>query len=122
MKNASTLSTSGSRNDISFQIASIDIWDKKYRLKTKSGEALDTDIDHTYQRIARALADAETTPEKQDQWYTAFLWALRNGSNSSWTDRLQCRSTRAQAGHQHDQLHGVRDYSRLDERHPRQDP
>ena len=80
MKNASTLTTSGPRNDVSFQSASIDIWDKKYRLKTKSGEALDTDIDHTYQRIARALADAETTPEKQEQWYTAFLWALRNGA------------------------------------------
>ena len=80
MKNASTLTASGPRNDISFQSASIDIWDKKYRLKTKSGEALDADIDHTYQRIARALADAETTPEKQEQWYTAFLWALRNGA------------------------------------------
>ncbi len=80
MKNASSLSASGSRNDISFQSASIDIWDKKYRLKTKSGEALDRDVDHTYQRIARALADVETTPEKQEQWYTAFLWALRNGA------------------------------------------
>ena len=80
MKNASTLTTSGPRNDVSFQSASIDIWDKKYRLKTKSGEALDTDIDHTYQRIARALADAEMTPEKQERWYTAFLWALRNGA------------------------------------------
>ena len=80
MKNASTLTASGPRNDVSFQSASIDIWDKKYRLKTKTGEALDADIDHTYQRIARALADAETTPEKQEQWYTAFLWALRNGA------------------------------------------
>ena len=64
MKNASTLTASGPRNDISFQSASIDIWDKKYRLKTKSGDALDTDIDHTYQRIARALADARNDSRK----------------------------------------------------------
>ncbi|MDP6949706.1 MAG: ribonucleotide reductase N-terminal alpha domain-containing protein, partial [Arenicellales bacterium] len=80
MKTAKPLTTPGPKKDTPFQSASVDIWDKKYRLKTKSGEALDTDIDHTYRRIARALADTETTPEKQEQWYDAFLWALRNGA------------------------------------------
>ncbi|HTD29845.1 MAG TPA: ribonucleotide reductase N-terminal alpha domain-containing protein, partial [Xanthomonadaceae bacterium] len=66
--------------DIAMQPASWDIWDKKYRLKSKRGEAVDVDIDHTYQRVARALADAETTPEKQGYWYERFLWALRRGA------------------------------------------
>ena len=66
--------------DIPMQPASTDIWDKKYRLKTKQGEALDADIDGTYQRVARALADAEATPEKRAYWYERFVWALRRGA------------------------------------------
>jgi len=65
---------------IAMQPASQDIWDKKYRLKSKKGEAIDATIDHTYQRVARALADAEATPEKQAYWYERFLWALRRGA------------------------------------------
>ncbi|MEL1265517.1 adenosylcobalamin-dependent ribonucleoside-diphosphate reductase [Pseudoxanthomonas putridarboris] len=65
---------------IPMQPASQDIWDKKYRLKTKQGEPLDADIDGTYQRVARALADAETTPEKRAYWYERFVWALRRGA------------------------------------------
>ncbi len=66
--------------EIPLQPASYDIWDKKYRLKTKQGEPVDTSIDHTYQRVAHALADAESTPEKQKYWYERFLWALRRGA------------------------------------------
>ena len=66
--------------EIAMQPASWDIWDKKYRLKSKRGEPVDTDIDHTYQRVARALADAETTPENKGYWYERFLWALRRGA------------------------------------------
>ena len=47
--------------EIPMQPASQDIWDKKYRLKTKHGVPVDADIDGTYQRVARALADAEET-------------------------------------------------------------
>lgn len=65
---------------IPMQPASQDIWDKKYRLKTKQGDPLDADIDGTYQRVARALADAETTPEKRAYWYERFVWALRRGA------------------------------------------
>ncbi|MFT3761373.1 MAG: adenosylcobalamin-dependent ribonucleoside-diphosphate reductase [Pseudoxanthomonas sp.] len=65
---------------IPMQPASQDIWDKKYRLKTKQGEPLDADIDGTYQRVARALADAEPTDEKRAYWYERFLWALRRGA------------------------------------------
>ncbi|MBX3687862.1 adenosylcobalamin-dependent ribonucleoside-diphosphate reductase [Dokdonella sp.] len=65
---------------IPLQPASWDIWDKKYRLKTKQGEAVDQDIDQSYQRIARALAEVEVTPEKKTYWYERFLWALRRGA------------------------------------------
>lgn len=66
--------------EIPMQPASWDIWDKKYRLKTKQGDDVDGDIDATYQRVARALADAEPGSEKQKYWYERFLWALRRGA------------------------------------------
>ncbi|MEO8671719.1 MAG: adenosylcobalamin-dependent ribonucleoside-diphosphate reductase [Tahibacter sp.] len=65
---------------IPLQPASFDIWDKKYRLKTKSGAAVDTSIDHSYQRIAKALSDVESGSEKQAYWNERFLWALRRGA------------------------------------------
>ncbi|WP_374012987.1 adenosylcobalamin-dependent ribonucleoside-diphosphate reductase [Pseudoxanthomonas koreensis] len=67
-------------SQIPLQPASQDIWDKKYRLKTKAGVPLDVDIDGTCQRVARALADAEETDEKRELWYERFLWALRRGA------------------------------------------
>ncbi|WP_140909889.1 adenosylcobalamin-dependent ribonucleoside-diphosphate reductase [Cognatiluteimonas lumbrici] len=66
--------------EIPMQPASVDIWDKKYRLKTKAGEPVDADIDGTYQRVARALAEAEPTPEKRRYWNERFVWALRRGA------------------------------------------
>ena len=45
--------------DISFQEASFDIWDKKYRLTAKDGSPIDNTMDDTYKRVARALADGE---------------------------------------------------------------
>jgi len=66
--------------EIPLQEASFDIWDKKYRLKSKTGEVIDATIDDTFRRVARALADAELTPEKREQWNELFLWALRRGA------------------------------------------
>ncbi len=66
--------------DIPFQAASLDIWDKKYRLKSKTGEYIDETIDDTYKRVARALSDVEESKEKQQQWNQSFLWALRRGA------------------------------------------
>jgi len=66
--------------DVPLQPASYDIWDKKYRLKTKRGEPVDGSIDETYQRVAHALAEPESTPEKRKYWYERFLWALRRGA------------------------------------------
>ncbi len=65
--------------DISLQPASADIWDTKYRLKTKAGEAVDRDIQGTYQRVARALADVEQ-PDVREHWYQRFVWALQRGA------------------------------------------
>ncbi|MBB4127529.1 ribonucleoside-diphosphate reductase alpha chain [Xanthomonas translucens] len=72
--------TESKQNPIPLQPASQDIWDKKYRLKTKQGDPLDADIDGTYQRVARALADAEATEEKRAYWFERFAWALRRGA------------------------------------------
>jgi len=62
------------------QPASMEIWDQKYRLKTKDGAILDRDIDGTWKRVARALADIEVTPELREHWYEHFLRALRQGA------------------------------------------
>ena len=65
--------------EIPIQPASEDIWDKKYRLKSKEGEVIDETVDDTYKRVARALAEVE--PEsRQEYWYEQFLWALRRGA------------------------------------------
>ncbi|MAL93775.1 MAG: ribonucleoside-diphosphate reductase [Haliea sp.] len=66
--------------DLHLQPASEDIWDRKYRLKDKRGNPVDADIDGTYQRVARALAEVEATEALRDKWYERFLWALRNGA------------------------------------------
>ena len=64
---------------IPFQSASMDIWDKKYRLKTKDSQVVDETIDDTYARVAQALSDVEETAEKRSEWYDKFLWALKRG-------------------------------------------
>ncbi len=66
--------------EMPMQPASLDIWDKKYRLKSRDGEIVDRDVDDTYKRVARALADVEETAELQTLWYERFLWALRRGA------------------------------------------
>ncbi|WP_139704394.1 adenosylcobalamin-dependent ribonucleoside-diphosphate reductase [Aeromonas hydrophila] len=62
---------------IPLQDTSFEIWDSKYRLKSKDGVPIDGTIDETYLRVARALAGQESEP---DAWYEPFLWALRNGA------------------------------------------
>jgi ribonucleoside-diphosphate reductase alpha chain len=64
---------------IPFQEASLDIWDKKYRLTAKDGTPIDKTMDDTYQRVARALADVEAE-DARDHWYERFVWALRRGA------------------------------------------
>src|SRR5690349_8672995 len=64
---------------IACQEASLDIWDKKYRLTAKDGTPVDKTMDDTYKRVARALADTERE-EVREHWNERFLWALRRGA------------------------------------------
>jgi len=65
--------------DLEHQTASLDIWDKKYRLKDETGDAIDQDMDDTFERVATALAGVEET-DQQEEWAEKFLWALRSGA------------------------------------------
>ncbi len=80
MKTAHLKAVSVNASDIPYQPASLDIWDRKYRLKAKDGTLVDHSLDDTYQRIACALADTEDTEEKRAHWHEQFLWALRHGA------------------------------------------
>ncbi len=65
---------------IPMQSASVDIWDKKYRLKSRDGTVVDETVDATYQRVAKALAEVEDTEALREQWNERFVWALKNGA------------------------------------------
>jgi len=78
MKTALELKTTAVA-DIPLQEASLNIWDTKYRLKAKSGDPIDQDIQSTYERVARALANVEDGA-KRDYWYERFVWALQHGA------------------------------------------
>jgi len=67
-------------SDIPFQAASLDIWDTKYRLKTKDGEPLDENIEGTYRRVAKALAAVESTESDRELWFEKFFRALQSGA------------------------------------------
>ena len=66
-------------SEIPFQSASVDIWEKKYRLVAKDGSVIDQTMDETYRRVARALADVEDKDDRE-LWFERFVWALRNGA------------------------------------------
>jgi ribonucleoside-diphosphate reductase alpha chain len=61
------------------QPASLDIWDMKYRLKAKTGEAVDKTLEDTYKRVALALSEVES-PDKQEEWFEKFYWAISKGA------------------------------------------
>ena len=61
------------------QSVSLDIFNKKYRLKDKNGLFIDQSIEDTFKRVARALASVEKE-EIQENWYKKFLWAMNNGA------------------------------------------
>ena len=72
--------TEVSADEILLQETSLDIWDSKYRLKSKQGEMLDNSIEDSFMRVAKALAAVEIGEKKQSHWYKQFLWALRHGA------------------------------------------
>ncbi len=65
--------------EIVMQDASLDIWDKKYRLKDKQSNPIDADIDATYMRVAKALSDVEDEAQRE-KWQERFVWALQHGA------------------------------------------
>ena len=77
--NLKTVKSIENSSDIEMQAASLDIWDKKYRLKDKQENPVDQDIAATYLRVATALAEVETK-SKRKQWQERFLWALQHGA------------------------------------------
>ena len=64
---------------VDYQSASLDIWDKKYRLKDISGKSIDLNIEDTLKRVAKALAGVEH-PDIQDKWEKEFFRALSSGA------------------------------------------
>ncbi|MFO1376513.1 MAG: adenosylcobalamin-dependent ribonucleoside-diphosphate reductase [Steroidobacteraceae bacterium] len=78
MKTAVRLELKGV-DQIPFQEASLDIWDKKYRLTTKDGSPVDAEMDDTWKRVALALAEVESA-DIREHWCERFLWALRKGA------------------------------------------
>ncbi|SEJ90701.1 ribonucleoside-diphosphate reductase class II [Pseudomonas linyingensis] len=66
-------------SSIPLQAAAADIWAQKYQLLEPDGTPVDADIDATWRRVARAVADVEA-PKLREHWYAQFLWALRNGA------------------------------------------
>ena len=72
--------TTNELSKLPLQETSLDIWDKKYRLKTKDGENVDQTITDTIHRVARALADVEKNEDDQRHWYAQFVWALEQGA------------------------------------------
>ncbi|HIF9357179.1 TPA: adenosylcobalamin-dependent ribonucleoside-diphosphate reductase [Photobacterium damselae] len=79
MAKSSLAADTTAKQTIPFQPTSIEIWDSKYRLKSKYGDAIDLTLDDTFKRVAKALSALEK-PKLQQHWYQEFLWALRNGA------------------------------------------
>ena len=73
------VTTEKNSTEIVMQAASLDIWDKKYRLKDKESNPVDVDINATYMRVAKALSDVEVKA-KREEWRERFVWALQHGA------------------------------------------
>ena len=58
--------------NVDYQPASLDIWDKKYRLKDISGQPIDLTVEDTFKRVAKALAKVENS-DIQDKWEKEFF-------------------------------------------------
>jgi ribonucleoside-diphosphate reductase alpha chain len=78
-KRAFPFNREANQEEIDMQVASLDIWDRKYRLKTKDGQPVDQTLEDTYRRVAATLAKEEA-PEQRDHWLRQFIWALHNGA------------------------------------------
>ena len=73
-------SSTGTAHKIPLQDASLDIWDKKYRLRDKQGNPVDQTLEDTFKRVAKATASVEKDLKSQKKWTDKFFWALQNGA------------------------------------------
>lgn len=64
---------------LGLQKASLDIWDKKYRLRDNDGNPVDASLQATRERVATALAEVER-PEVRKHIAKQFLWAFERGA------------------------------------------
>ncbi|EQD73914.1 ribonucleoside-diphosphate reductase, adenosylcobalamin-dependent, partial [mine drainage metagenome] len=67
-------------SEIPLQGLSQETWKSKYRLTDKNGTPIDGDLDATFRRVARAIAEVEQDPEVRPQWAARFYWALKHGA------------------------------------------
>ena len=98
---------------------SVDIWDKKYRLK-KDGRGHRCRHRRHPPAASPRPADAEPDADKRAYWYHERQCG-RCAARAIFPPAAspECRGLGStQAGHQHDQLHRVGDHHRLDGRHP----
>jgi ribonucleoside-diphosphate reductase alpha chain len=72
--------TAGAWSGLPLQPASRDIWDQKYRLRSRTGEPIDDQPADTLARVARTLAEVEFDPALRAHWSARFLWALERGA------------------------------------------
>lgn len=64
---------------VPIQATSLEIWETKYRLTDLSGNPIDTTMQDTFSRVAKALALSEK-PEVRGHWEERFTWALQHGA------------------------------------------
>ncbi len=104
---------------IPFQEASLDIWDKKYRLSAKDGTPIDADHGRHLQ-ACRPGARRRRAARRARALVRAVPVGAASRRHSRRPGHLERRRAGAQARHVDDQLHGLGHHPRLDGRHPRQ--
>jgi len=72
--------TQVANTQVAMQKASLNVWQQKYRLADKAGIPIDTDIDATFRRVAKALAAVEAGKATQEKWEQRFYEAMKNGA------------------------------------------
>ena len=103
--------------EIPLQPASQDIWDKKYRLKTKNGTPVDETIDDLPARRP-CTGRCRDDPGGPGDLVPGVPVGAAPRRDSGRAHHLQCRRPGAQAGHLDHQLHGLGHREGLHERHP----
>ena len=106
---------------IPFQEASLDIWDKKYRLTAKDGSP-DRQVDGRHLQARRARAGRRRARRGPRALVRALPVGAAPRCDSGRARDLQRRRAGAQAGDLDDQLHRLGHDPRLDGRHPGQGP